>query len=31
MTREEINDRIIYLLEKLGIIPEKSSENQEIS
>lgn len=31
MTREEINDRIIYLLEKLGIIPGKSSESQETS
>ena len=32
MSREEMNERIVYLLEKLGVIPEKEiQENQGAS
>lgn len=31
MTREQINERIIEILEQIGIIPKKSPENQETS
>lgn len=31
MTRDEINDRIIELLERIGVIPEMIPGNQETS